>query len=230
MAAALVLHALAILLALVEWPDMGRAIEREIPVELVFERPDDRASRDLPPPDVRESGGDPSLAQGRPADAAQKPASPEALQLADVAPPLRKPAPPGSPAPAKQADAPPPPPKPMPETVPATQAPRLQPSLLALVGQGGGDAYLNQIHALIEKQRSYPDIGNPMRLSGVALYEIRITRDGQIVNVILLRSTGAGPLDLEGQKIVRRAGPFPPVPPDIPGPMVFLRLQLPIHP
>ncbi len=87
---------------------------------------------------------------------------------------------------------------------------------------------------MIEKQRSYPDIANPMRLSGTAIFEIRLGRDGQIANLILLRSTGAGPLDEEARKIVRRAGPFPPVPPDIrsnlPGNLLGLRLDLPIHP
>jgi protein TonB len=252
--AAILLHASAILSVLVEWPDFGRPIERrDIPVELVFEPPPKiEEPRDIAPPPERESGGDPNLAQGRPADVAPTPAAPPEPspakpadapsplpepaptdQLADIAPPLKKPEPPSPPAPPKPTVAPPSPPQPAPPAQTAKAAPR-QPSRLAMIGQGGGDVYLNQLHDMIEKQRSYPDIANPMRLSGVAIFEIRLSRDGQIANLILMRSTGAGPLDQEAGRIVRRAAPFPPVPPDIrsnlPGNLVGLRLDLPMHP
>jgi len=253
--AAIFLHVSAILSVLVEWPDMGRPIERlEIPVELVFETPPKaEESRETPPPDERESGGDPNLARGRPAEiapqAAAPPESPAAKPaetpsplaepappdpVAEFAPPLKKPAPPSPPIPPKPAEAPPAPAQQPTPPAQTTQAAPRQPSRLSMIGQGGGDVYLNQLHDLIEKQRSYPDIANPMRLSGVAVFELRLNRDGEIVSVILLRSTGAGPLDQEGVKIVRRSGPFPPVPVDIrsnlPGNMLGIRLDLPIHP
>jgi TonB family protein len=252
--AAILLHASAIFSVLVEWPDFGRAIERrDIPVELVFEPPPQiEEPRDIPPPPERESGGDPNLAQGRPADVAPAPTAPpkpspakpaEAPsplpepaptdRLADFAPPLKKPEPPSPPAPPKQTEAAAAAPQPAPPAQTAKAPPR-QPSRLSVIGQGGGDVYLNQLHDMIEKQRSYPDIANPMRLSGVAIFEIRLSRDGQIANLILLRSTGAGPLDQEAGRIVRRAAPFPPVPPDIrsnlPGNLLGLRLDLPMHP
>ncbi len=255
--AALFLHASAILSVLVEWPDTGRAIDpREIPVELVFEPPPKAdPSRETPPPpmDERESGDDPNLARGRPAEIAPEAAAPPesaaaqptrapspltepepANVIAEFAPPLKKPTPPAPPVPPKPVEVQPAPQQPTPPGQ-TTQAPTpREPSRLRLVGQGGGDVYLNQIKQMIEQQRSYPDIGNPMRLSGVAIFDILLNRDGQIVSLFLRRSTGAGPLDEEGRKIVRRAGPFPPVPPDIrsnvQGDLVGLSLDLPIHP
>jgi protein TonB len=252
--AAVLLHASAILSVLIEWPDFGRPIEpRDIPVELVFESPPKiEELRDSPPPPERESGGDPNLAQGRPADVAPEPAAPPepspakpaevvsplpeptpTERTADFAPPLKKPEPPSPPTPPTQTAAPPAPPQQAPPAQIAKTTPS-QPSRLSMIGQGGGDSYLNQIRDMIEKQRSYPDIANPMRLSGIAIFEIRLSRDGQIASLILLRSTGVGPLDQEGGRIVRRAGPFPPVPPDIrsnlPGNLLGMRLDLPIHP
>ena len=254
--AAIFLHASAILGVLVEWPDTGRPIERhDIPVELIFESPPkvEEAPQDMPPPIERESGGDSSLTQGRPADTAPEPTGPpEAAaaqpadtpsplpelaptdRMADFALPLKKPEPPSPPVPPKQAETlPAPPPPASPSQTPKAPPPR-EPSRLRLAGQGGGDAYLNQIKSMIEKQRSYPDVANPMRLSGVAVFEILLSRDGQIVSLFLRRSTGAGPLDEEGRKIVRRAAPFPPVPLDIRsnvrGNLVALTLDLPIHP
>ena len=253
--AAVLLHVSAILSVLVEWPDFfDQPIERrDIPVELVFEPPPkSEEPKEAPPQDQRESGGDPNLAQGRPAEAAPEPAAPPVPapakpfepssplpvpapsgQMADVAPPQRKPEPPAVPAPVKQAETPPAPSKPVPADQTAKAPPPRAPSRLRMIGQGGGDAYLNQIKNLIDAQRSYPDIANPMRLSGVAIFEIRLNRDGRIESLVLRRSTGAGPLDEEGRKIVQRAAPFPPVPPDIRsnlGNMGVLTLDLPIHP
>ena len=251
--AAILLHASAILSVLIEWPDTGQPIERrDIPVDLIFDTPAKVAEPQESPRSIeRESGGDPGLAPGRPADAASAPATPPEASAAtsaeapsplpapaenltaEFAPPLKKPAPPALPTPPKQAEAPPAPPQPAPPAPAAKSVPR-PPSRLTMMGQGGGDVYLNQIRDMIEKQRSYPDIANPMALSGIAVFEIRLNRDGQIVSLILVRSTGAGPLDEEGRRIVRRAGPFPPVPVDIrsnlPGNLLGMRLDLPIHP
>jgi protein TonB len=252
--AASLLHASAILGVLIDWPDSGRPIERrDIPVDLVFEPPPEIEEKmESAPIDERESGGDPNLQPGRPADLAPHAEAPsetsvakpaEALgplpepapvnPMADFAPPMKKPDPPAPPDPPKPAETVPALPQPAPPVQTAKAEPR-KPSRLSMIGQGGGDVYLNQLHDLIEAQRSYPDIGNPMRLSGVAIFELRLTRDGQLANVILLRSTGAGPLDEEGRKIIRRAAPFPPVPLEIrsnlPGNLLGLRLDLPIHP
>lgn len=248
---AVLLHAGAILSVLFEWPNTAnRPLPTEIPVDLVLELPPsvDEAKETPPPPLLeRESGGDPNLAQGRVAETGPRQAPPEPTaakpevsapslaapapeaKVAEFAPPLRKPAPPAPEVPPKPVEAP---------TVAPQQAPPAQtakteqrlPSRLSLIGQGGGDTYLNQIRDMIEKHRSYPDVGNPMQLSGIAIYELKINRNGEIISVILLRSTGVGPLDLEGQRIVRRAGPFPPVPANIPGDPISLRLDLPIHP
>jgi protein TonB len=248
---AILLHASAIVSILFEWPGIAdRPVPREIPVDLVLEMPQAvEEVKEAPPPPVfeRESGGDPNLAQGRVADIGPKQAPPESSAArpeasasalsepllesltAEFAPPQRKPAPPAPPVPPKPVEAPAVAPQQAPpaQTAKSEQRP---PSRLSLIGQGGGDTYLNQIRDMIEKQRSYPEVGNPMQLSGTAIYELRLNRNGEIVSVILLRSTGAGPLDLEGQRIVRRAGPFPPVPANIAGDPVSLRLDLPIHP
>jgi len=247
---AILLHAIAILSVLIEWPDSGRLIEpREIPVDLIFEEPPkaEEEQPPVPPPPLREreSGDDSSLAPGQAAEVAPQPTAPEpapapSTEAATPAPepldegktgefdvPLRKPTPPPPPLPPKPAETPP-----APRTA-APSAPTLQqrqPSRLSIMGQGGGDSYLNRLRDLIEKQRSYPVIGNPMHLTGTAIYELRINRAGQIVSIVLLRSSGAGTLDEEGYKMVRRAAPFPPVPTDIPGTVLPLRLNLPIYP
>lgn len=227
--AAILLHAAVISAFLFKVSDSSPPIEPPaINVELVKEEPppakEEREIPEPPPQKFRESGGDPELAPGRvseterieptPNDARQQAveltAPPPAQLRSDPAlalePPTRKPAP-------KPAAAPP-------AKTPAQSALASR----QMVGEGGGDRYLNQIRDEIEEQRVYPAIAGPMQLSGYASFELVLSRSGDLLRLRLVKSSGVGPLDQEGVGMIQRAAPFPPVPSELPG--EFLRIDL----
>jgi protein TonB len=80
-----------------------------------------------------------------------------------------------------------------------------------------GDPYLNRLFAMIDSHRFYPpnaigSLGLP--LEGTAVYLIRIGADGALTDFALERSSGAPILDQTALKMIQRAAPFPPPPPN----------------
>lgn len=238
MAVAIVLHAGAVAVAVVEWPAMQSQAPTEpsMVVEL-FEAPDTEEAeippaQDEPPAEpqpLRQSGDDPDLAPGAAAAEPPEPAAPPNPVEAPASPtpapdatppeelasalPTRKPAPPQQPAPQKAS--------------PAAVAPTTPGET---PGQGGGDRYLNQIRDEILSQRDYPAVADPMQLSGTAIFEMMIDRSGKLLGLRLARSSGVGTLDQVGAGMIRRAAPFPPVPADIRGERIVLTLTLYVGP
>jgi len=97
-------------------------------------------------------------------------------------------------------------------------------------GPGGGDKYLNAMRDEILRHLVYPPTAELFRISGVAFYEIAITRKGELLDVRLAKSSGYAMLDNAGLQTIRMSAPFDPVPDDIPGHTIGLTLRLSMGP
>ena len=198
------------------------------------------AAAPLTPPqtEARVSGGKLEREAGRPPDAQAPPsleAAPEPAQPKDAAepPPGAAPAaplpatPPMPAAEGSDAIAPPPPEaKPTPQREPsvarAAAAPLLHPPARSendsvVLGKGGGDPYLNTLRDEILRNRVYPPAARSAGLSGTAQYAMLLDRQGRLIRVRLLRSSGADILDKAGIEMIERSAPFHPLPPEIIG-------------
>ena len=255
--AALLVHAGVMALFLFGLPlPQHEAEPAAIPVELVM-LPPKPPPLPLPRPEVepppkpperqplprRESGGDPDLAPGR---VSETPHQPEPVPPPPAAPerPLPAPEPPAEavrlPAPAAMgtpAPLPVPPPLQRPRVVrelaaipPKPPAESQPPSESELVGKGGGDRYLNKVRDKILANLIYPGSARSQNLAGVVRFELVVDRQGRLLHVRLLHSSGADMLDRAGRDAVELGAPFGPPPVDVPGDHIGLELTLYIGP
>jgi len=95
-----------------------------------------------------------------------------------------------------------------------------------------GDPYLNRVNGLIEQHRTYPNVigkyGVPVE--GTPVYLFEIDRNGHLLGIKLVTSSGVAALDEAGAAMIRAAAPFPPATADIPGGILQLMLTLPLYP
>ena len=82
------------------------------------------------------------------------------------------------------------------------------------------------ILALLERNKRYPEAAQSRRQEGVAQVFFSIDRQGHVINSRLVRSSGASTLDDEALALLRRAEPFPPPPPELPGGRVDLTVPI----
>jgi protein TonB len=61
---------------------------------------------------------------------------------------------------------------------------------------------------------NYPEQARARKLYGDLLLTVGLNRDGSIHSITLIKSSGQPLLDAAAERIVRLAGPFPPLPPD----------------
>lgn len=92
-----------------------------------------------------------------------------------------------------------------------------------------GDPYLNAVKAMIARQMYYPPQAGLLGLAGSVHYDITVGRMGQILSVTIVKSSGASILDDAAIQILRRAGPFPPLPDSWPSP-THLSGNIPMYP
>jgi protein TonB len=132
------------------------------------------------------------------------------------------------PVPVMKPDVPPHPPAPSSATSrhPAAEA-RVE---SAALGQGGGDPYLNAVRTDILRNRVYPSAARAQGLNGTAQYAILVNRQGSLLRVRVLRSSGADLLDKAGVEAIERSAPFKPLPPDVMGEVVDLVVTLHMGP
>src|SRR5262245_47593453 len=83
-----------------------------------------------------------------------------------------------------------------------------------------------QVVALLERNKRYPESAQSRRQQGVAQVFFSLDRRGRVIDSRVVRSSGASALDDEALALLRRAQPFPPVPPEILGDRVNLILPL----
>lgn len=93
---------------------------------------------------------------------------------------------------------------------PRQQAPS-SPALSAEISSG----WQNSLAAWLRSHRNYPDEARRRAEEGVALVRFNVTRDGQVIAVTLVRSSGSATLDEAAQAMVRGAH-LPPFPADMP--------------
>jgi protein TonB len=87
-------------------------------------------------------------------------------------------------------------------------------------------AWRSQIVAVIERNKRYPETSARRGEQGVAQVFFSLDRQGRVIDSRIVRSSGASALDKEALALLRRAQPFPPVPPEIRGDRVNLILPL----
>jgi len=240
LACAVLLHATVIALLLLGSPFAERPVEPpSIPVELVLlpePKPPPKpkpevAVKPAPEPTMqprRESGGDPDLAPGRVPDAAPQPKpepEPAPAALAEPPPPSLASAPP--------LPVPPPRERPKASEAVAATAPTHQSTIQpmndsALIGKGGGNRYLNKMRDKIHGNFIYPGAARSRGIAGVAHYALVIDRQGNLLELHLLHSSGADILDRAGRDAVELSAPFDPPPADVPGDQISLELTLPM--
>ena len=77
-------------------------------------------------------------------------------------------------------------------------------------------AYMNGWVKRVERigNQNYPDQARREALHGDVVLTVGLNRDGSIKSVDVIDSSGHKLLDDAAQRIVRLAGPFPPLPPD----------------
>ena len=237
LAAAAAAHALFLAWLLVDWSGPApSAAPAPIPVALVMAPPPPPpplpAPSPSPPPKqaFRQSGPDqettaaPEAAQTAPTPEAPQPAVPEA-----------KPAPAPAPAAKLAVEAPPPAEKPKPQQEPLrrprqeAQLPRAPkpapPEANRALGEENksGDPYLNQVWALIERNRPPTTPLGPagLHLEGIVVFAVALGRSGEVEGIRLVQSSGAPLLDEEAERMIVKAEPFPPLPPAYPDRVVI---------
>lgn len=94
-------------------------------------------------------------------------------------------------------------------------------------GQSGVDqSYLAKLLAQLAQHKRYPLSSRRKAEEGVAILDFQISRTGRVLVSHIQKSSGFNALDKAVLVMLKRAQPFPPVPPDIKGEQI--RFTLPI--
>ncbi|WP_363315406.1 energy transducer TonB [Thermosulfurimonas sp.] len=104
------------------------------------------------------------------------------------------------------------------------------PSFSGPSGQNRRNSYLSLILAQIRKKRYYPLLARRRGYQGRVGLWLTISPEGQLLSVKIFQGSGHRILDRAALKIVQRAAPFPPPPPELgPWPLkikIFLKFYL----
>ncbi len=94
-----------------------------------------------------------------------------------------------------------------------------------------GDAYLNNMKQMIERNRIYPPaadfIGSTNRLS---IFSVVLEPSGAMNAITLLNSSGTPRLDEAARLMITSSAPFPPLPADYPQIRTRIVIEIPIYP
>lgn len=88
-----------------------------------------------------------------------------------------------------------------------------------------GSDYLRRLQARIAPFQRYPDEANRAGIRGVVHLTFQVDRQGRVVGVWVVRSSGSEVLDVAAVDTVHRAEPLPPIPDGLPDAMT---IQLPL--
>jgi protein TonB len=75
----------------------------------------------------------------------------------------------------------------------------------------------SEVVGMLERNKRYPAAARSHRQHGVARIAFSMDRQGNVTSTRLVASSGSSLLDQEALQIARRAQPFPPPPPELPG-------------
>ncbi|QFU14873.1 TonB family protein [Microvirga thermotolerans] len=81
-------------------------------------------------------------------------------------------------------------------------------------GAGLSDSYRSRVMAHLARYKLYPEAARRQRMRGRVLVTFGLDAGGRVTGVSLSGSSGHGLLDAEALAMVRRASPFPPIPPE----------------
>jgi periplasmic protein TonB len=84
----------------------------------------------------------------------------------------------------------------------------------------------SQMLALLERNKRYPESAQSRHQQGTARVFFSLDRQGRVVASRIVRSSGTDVLDEEALALLRRAQPFPPPPPELPGPRIDLTVPI----
>lgn len=94
------------------------------------------------------------------------------------------------------------------------------PTTIPIIIKSDGDTtlivkekYLKEIQQTIEKYKIYPEDAKVSDHTARTLtVQFRITKDGTIINIVLLKSSGSDVLDADGIALLKKCEPFQPIP------------------
>jgi protein TonB len=89
-------------------------------------------------------------------------------------------------------------------------------------GKANVSSYRAKIFAHLRRYQSYPVAARAKRLTGGARVHLTIGSGGRLLGASLVSSSGHAILDKEALAIVRRAAPYPPIPPGMSASVVIL--------
>lgn len=86
--------------------------------------------------------------------------------------------------------------------------------------------YLTAVFARVQQAKRYPAEAQARGDQGRAVVSISIRRNGALAQARLVRSSGSSLLDEATLEAVRRAAPYPPLPPDVAGSVLVLNVPM----
>jgi periplasmic protein TonB len=101
--------------------------------------------------------------------------------------------------------------QPTPPVHETTSPPRPRPSAAQVA------SWHRKIALQVERHKSYPITARARHQTGTAELAFTLVRNGKVLSSRVIRSSGVADLDQETIDTVRRAQPFPPPPPNMPG-------------
>ncbi len=121
---------------------------------------------------------------------------------------------------------------------PVTTMPQAPPLALAAVAAAPtqGQVHLSdsnaipswrrQVVGILERNKRYPATARAHHEQGIAQLAFSIDREGRVVASRIIKSSGSSTLDQESLDLVKRAQPFPPPPPELPGAQISLTVPI----
>ncbi|MBS7789503.1 energy transducer TonB, partial [Roseococcus sp. SDR] len=82
--------------------------------------------------------------------------------------------------------------------------------------------YVGRLLAALDRHKEYPSAARYRRAEGVTLLRFAMRRDGTVAAFRIERSSGHEDLDAAVLRMIERASPLPPPPPELPGDPVEL--------
>jgi TonB family protein len=93
-----------------------------------------------------------------------------------------------------------------------------------------GDPYLNLVAEWIARRQRYPESFRQVGLVGTASFLTTWARNGEIVGLVLIISSGNSAIDLYAKEIIRSSSPLPPMPTNRRGLTMTVKIDVPVAP
>src|SRR5262249_27438097 len=93
-----------------------------------------------------------------------------------------------------------------------------------------GDAYLDAVRDRMTSRLRYLESLRHDRVTATVDFEVTVLRNGQIVAIVLRRSSGNTEIDLVAEIAIRDSSPLPPLPADLRGERVVMHARFAFDP